>query len=123
MMTAQKFQEIYSEYLESGLGVKDFCNNEGMRPSKFFYWQNKLKDLLPPKKGFVPLLLGREYKSSNLPVSPKATPLPANQSLQQPPESPSCEISYPNGVSLKLKGCNDIDLIRSLILLNPLNHV
>ncbi len=121
-MTAQKFQEIYSEYLESGLGVKDFCNNEGMRPSKFFYWQNKLKDQLPPKKGFVPLLIGREYNTSNMPVTAKSTSLPSEPILQEQLES-SFEISYPNGVSLKLKGCNNIELIRSLVLLNPLDHV
>jgi hypothetical protein len=34
-------------------------------------------------------------------------------------ESISCEINYPNGVRLKLKGCLDYEILRSLLLLNP----
>lgn len=122
-MNMNKFLKIYDSFLESGLSVKDFCNNEGMRPGKFFYWKNKLQNQLPPKKGFVPIILNREGSSDSLPVSSQnKKPSPSEHSFHLPTPQ-SCEISYPNGVSLKLNGCNDIDLIRSLILLNPLDHV
>jgi hypothetical protein len=124
MLNSKKFHKIYRDYLESGLTVKDFCSNQGLLPGKFFYWQNKLKDELPPKKGFVPIILRKEKAHNNFPLlnqnqfhrSSDTTFRPAN-------ESQICEISYPNGVSIKLGGCADLELIRSLISLNTGNHV
>lgn len=42
MLTLLKFQEIYSRFQSSGLRVHDFCQNEGLYESKFYYWQKKL---------------------------------------------------------------------------------
>ena len=39
----QQFEEIYSRFLDSGLTVKDFCSNEGLAPSKFYYWQKRVR--------------------------------------------------------------------------------
>ena len=121
-MNMKKFQEIYNDYLESGLTVKDFCSNQGIHPGKFFYWQHKLKDQLPPKKGFVPIILKQKDAADNFPISTK------NQSSTRPTlsattETQVCEINFPNGVSVKLGGCADLELIRSLILLNSGDHV
>jgi hypothetical protein len=37
MMTKVQFEEVYSRFKESGLKVKDFCNNEGFAESMFYY--------------------------------------------------------------------------------------
>ncbi|MFV0378271.1 MAG: IS66 family insertion sequence element accessory protein TnpA, partial [Mangrovibacterium sp.] len=56
MLNAQKFLSIYHDYLASGLTVRDYCANQHMNEARFYYWQNKLKDQLPPKQGFIPVV-------------------------------------------------------------------
>ncbi|TAJ03988.1 hypothetical protein DMA11_24065 [Marinilabiliaceae bacterium JC017] len=124
MLNMKKFREIYDAYLNSGLSVKDFCSNQGMRTGKFFYWQNKLKEQLPPKKGFVPIVLKRENAVDNFPVSPQnQIQSPSDPTLWATNKTQTLEITYPNGVSVKLGGGANLELIRSLILLNTREHV
>jgi hypothetical protein len=91
-----------------------------MKESMFYYWQNKLKGQLPPKRGFVPVVFdnGNAIRTSQVPVPvpvqnrSKAFPDPAaaNNAI-------SCEISYPNGVCVKLNGLTDPGILRSLLIL------
>jgi len=118
MLNARQFITLYNEYLESGLTVRGYCANQHMKESLFFYWQNKLKNQLPPKRGFVPVVFGNEQqtRSSQTPSQLQnrsktlSNPAVANQTF-------SCEIIYPNGVCLKLIGPSDPEMIRSLLLL------
>ena len=118
MLKARRFLFIYDGFLESGLTIRDYCANQNMTESMFYYWQNKLKEQLPPKRGFVPVVFdnGKAIRSSQVPAPvqnrSKAFPDPAvaNNSI-------SCEISYPNGVCLKLDGLTDPGILRSLLLL------
>jgi len=118
MLTEKKFKAIYDYYLQSGLTIRDFCSNQQMNEAKFYYWKNRLKVLLPPKRGFVPVVFEKDQflQPSNTPVSMQ------NQSIVPDHECDnnktiSCEIAYPNGVSLKLNGCADLETLRSLLLL------
>jgi len=43
MLNEKKFKEIYDQYRESGLTVRDFCLNQRIGEAKFYYWQNKLR--------------------------------------------------------------------------------
>lgn len=112
MLNEKKFRAIYENFLASGLTTRDFCANQQMNEAKFYYWQNKLKGQLPPKRGFVPVVFGKGQDSSHVPVrrDPFVNPPSGDQAL-------SCEISYPNGVRVKLNGLNDIETLRSLLLL------
>lgn len=118
MLNAMQFIEIYNEYLESGLTVRGFCANQNMKESLFYYWQNKLRNQLPPKKGFVPVVFdkGESFRPlqslSKMQNRPKNIPSPeiTNQTF-------SCEIIYPNGVCLKLNNPSDPQMLRSLLLL------
>ena len=118
MLKERQFLSIYEGYLESGLTVCDYCANQSMKESMFYYWQNKLKGQLPPKRGFVPVVFdnGKAIRSSPVPAPvqnrSKAFPDPAaaNNTI-------SCEISYPNGVCVKLNGLTDPEMLRSLLLL------
>ncbi|MFA6335954.1 MAG: IS66 family insertion sequence element accessory protein TnpB [Bacteroidales bacterium] len=115
MLNENKFREIYDDYLESGLTIRDYCSNQRMGEAKFYYWQHRLKGLLPPKRGFVPVVFEKDrfVQPVNNPVS-----LHDQQVATNPVPKPiSCEISYPNGVSLKLNGSADLEMIRSLLLL------
>jgi hypothetical protein len=125
MINPEKFRSIYADFLESGLTVRAFCANHSMNEAKFYYWQQKLKSHLPAKGGFVPVVFG---KASGISGSlPKKSPAlqsrcddlghaPGGQTIR-------CEISYPNGVSIKLDGCTDAVLLRSLLTLNATHHV
>lgn len=118
MLNASKFINLYNEYLESGLTVRGYCANQHMKESLFFYWQNKLKSQLPPKRGFIPVVFGNQQQGR----TPKVSTQVQNQSktLLNPAvtnQTFSCEIVYPNGVCLKLNSPMDSEMLRSLLLL------
>ncbi len=106
MFNEKKFRVIYDEYLSSGLTIKDYCANQHINEAKFYYWQNKLKGYLPPKRGFVPVIF---ENGKHLPTN--QVPGRDNQ------EAFLCEISYPNGVRVKLNAFPDIQALESLLLL------
>jgi hypothetical protein len=89
-----------------------------MNEAKFYYWQNKLKGQLPPKRGFVPVVFenGQQALSSRVPASvhPQSSTFSTPESKAQ---TISCEISYPNGVLVKLNGLPDAQLLKSLLVL------
>jgi hypothetical protein len=113
MVTENTFKAIYDDFLESGLSVRSYCTNQGMNEAKFYYWQRKLKHQLPGQKGFVPLIFEKD----------RFDPLPTkSMSRRALPEAGATkgaffEITYPNGVMLKLGGDADLEMIRSLLLL------
>ena len=118
MLNARQFLSIYDGFLESGLTVRDYCSNQHMKQSQFFYWQNKLKEQLPPKRGFVPVVFdnGKAIRTSGVPAPVQNR----SQAFPDPAEANntiSCEISYPNGVCVKLNGLTDPGILRSLLLL------
>ena len=118
MLTEKKFKAIYDYYLQSGLTVRNFCSNQQMNEAKFYYWKNRLKGMLPPKRGFVPVVFENDQflQPSTTPVSMQNRPLVSGNECDIS-ITISCEIAYPNGVSLKLNGCADLETLRSLLLL------
>jgi len=117
MLSERMFRAIYQDYLQSGLTVRNFCSNQHMNEAKFYYWQHRLKGLLPPKSGFVPVVFEKDQflQPSTTPVSMQNRPMVSNHECDS--RAISCEIAYPNGVSLKLNGCADLETLRSLLLL------
>ena len=118
MYNEKKFRAIYDEFLGSGLTIRDFCANQHMNEAKFYYWQNKLKDQLPPKRGFVPVVFENSGQARSSRV---AVPMQQQPTTFSSPEATaqtiSCEISYPNGVLVKLNGLPDAQMLRSLLVL------
>ena len=117
MWTIQQFELVYDRFQSSGLSVKDFCANECILHSKFYYWKKKLieqKQLKEQSSDFVPIV----FSGSN-------TQLPAKRKVQHKPilehNDPASgdvfEIVYPNGVKLRVQAGADINQLRSLILL------
>ena len=113
MLTAEAFKVIYDDYLESGLSIRSYCSNQRINEAKFFYWQRRLKNQLAPARGFVPLVIDnglnnhRRLNPTNRAAQPDAGPDKAS----------FCEITYPNGVTLKLRGDADLETLRSLLFL------
>jgi hypothetical protein len=118
MLNSRQFTGIYNEYLESGLTVRDFCANRQMSEAKFYYWQNRMKRQLPPKKGFTPVVFENEQHTRSFhfptPVQNRSKTISNSADATH---AVSCEISYPNGVSLKLNGLPGPEMLRSLLLL------
>lgn len=117
MWTLKQFEKVYDRYQSSGLRVKEFCRNECVQESKFYYWQRRLREHNHHEEqpsGFVPIVF-----------SGSTPPLPTKNRVQQKliPEhaDPSAdnvlEIVYPNGVKMRVPMEANLAQIRSLILL------
>jgi hypothetical protein len=119
MLNEKEFRAIYDDYLESGLTVRDYCLNQKMGEAKFFYWQNKLKGVLPPKNGFIPVIFSGDQHTpcQQLPATLKNR---QEQQIKQTSSAAglSCEISYPNGIKVKVNGLSDLEMVRSLLAIN-----
>jgi hypothetical protein len=114
MLSESKFLEIYQRQQESALSVKDFCSNEGIKESTFYYWRKKLAEQ-GRIKGFIPLVI--------------KTPRPALNPDYHKQSSHSCnlvemsdnflfELVYTNGTKLRIQSDIDISQLRTLISLN-----
>ena len=73
MWTIENFKEIYVRYQSSGLPIADFCSNERITRSRFYYWLKQYRKLPKediiikrvrsteaggkPGAGFIPVLL------------------------------------------------------------------
>jgi len=113
MLNEKAFKAIYDDFLESGLPIRSYCSNQSMNEAKFYYWQRRLKNQLPPRKGFVPLVFEKDRFSDRLCLRPSTQ----GQPEACPEKGAFCEITYPNGVTLKLHGGADLETLRSLLLL------
>ncbi len=109
MLNSTKFLKLQERQKESGLSVRSFCSNEGIAPSSFYYWLKKLKNEANGKR-FIPLVV----KSAGENVNPF---LQSELAQGQRVDGPLLEITYPNGITLRVK--NDLDLVhlRALVLL------
>jgi hypothetical protein len=87
-----------------------------MCEAKFYYWQNKLKEHLPPKRGFVPVVFDQGKQALRVPA-PVQNPSEAFSNGAVTNQSLCCEISYPGGVSIKLSAMPDLQMLQSLLLL------
>lgn len=116
MWTLQQFEEIFDRYQSSGLRIKEFCRNESIVESRFYYWQKRLQEhnyRTGRESGFVPIVF----------TGPNS--LPANKAVHQKPigehvdPTPGnvLEIVYPNGVKVRVPLGTDPTQLRSLILL------
>lgn len=101
------FEELLSRQQESGLSVRDFCSNEGIHPSTFYYWLKKHREKSRPKE-FIPLTIQNSFavqRSGNgAMVSSKATPADHNGTL--------LEFVFPNGTRVLLKQQPDMALLK-----------
>jgi len=112
-MNESKFLEVYRRQQDSGLSVREFCSNEGMAPSTYYYWYKKTKHKRG-KQEFIPLV-----------VKPSA-PVPAQDYVSKPPlvresgdtgEGMLLEVEYPNGTRLRIKQDLDLTHLRTLVCL------
>jgi len=117
MWTLKQFEEIFDRYQASGLRIKEFCRNESIVESKFYYWQKRLREhyyRTGRESGFVPIVFTGSNPS---PVSKDVVhhqPIPVHV---DPTPGNVLEIVYPNGVKVRAPKGTDPTQLRSLILL------
>lgn len=116
METIETFKLVYQRFIESNLTVKAFCKSENIPESRFFYWQSRIRkcaarqnsDFLPVSinnhSGKVVLVGGHDMGASGTSGQLR--------SLQ-----PACEITFPNGVTVRLSGEVPVSTIGQLIML------
>ncbi|MFO8055127.1 MAG: hypothetical protein R6U19_08225 [Bacteroidales bacterium] len=113
MLNESKFLELYRRQRESGLTIKDFCSNEAVKESTFYYWRKKLQNK-KKLKDFIPVVVKSPQPDSS---KNNSNGQPSSHNLASPANEIFLELVYPNGTKLRLK--NDIDLsqLRTLISL------
>ncbi len=110
-MTEALFQDLLKRQKESGLTVRDFCANEGIVPSTFYYWlkKSKLKEAQP--KVFIPLTIG----GKQLPTHKKYHHLRTHPSAREMDAPVLLELVFPNGTVLKVRNQVDLPLLQRLV--------
>lgn len=113
-LTESKFFEIYHRQQESALSVRDFCSNEGIKESTFYYWRKKLVEQ-GRIKGFIPL----EIKTSQPALNPDYHNSSSSSGIPiETSDDFLLELVYTNGTKLRIKKDIDLAHLRTLISLN-----
>ncbi len=110
MQKESKFSELIRLQQDSGLTVKEFCSNEGIVPSTFYYWRKKLQGD-SGKNDFIPLIVKPSLSSLGT-RSTKGRNYPTAQSTE---DHVLLELVYPNGTLLRIKDDLDLAHLRALI--------
>jgi len=107
------FKQLYDQYIVSGSSVRAFCESEGIKENRFYYWIHKLKLNAAPavkrSKEFIPLT---SQEVSDLTIKTKGNKLLAVKRQD-------IKFIYPNGVVLHLEAGCDIEMLKQLITLIP----
>lgn len=110
------FKQVYEQYISSGDSIRDFCNSQGIKENRFYYWINKVKlNVVPASKtpkGFIPITSQDANKLTGVVVKTKRKE-PSSKKTQ------SLKLQYPNGVVLEVSEGFDLEMIKQLITLIP----
>jgi hypothetical protein len=79
--SAAEWQGIIARYRQSGMGMKEFCVQEGLTLRTFEEWYRRVRRSDTSKGRFV------EVKAPSVPANPWAV-----------------EVEFPNGVRLRVRG-------------------
>lgn len=113
MLSETQFRKLNQRQKESGLNIKDFCTNEGIAHSTFYYWRKKYNNSRD-KNSFIPLIINSTTQSS------KHTAVHHQTSAKQYTpiyNEDLLEIVYPNDTRLRVKKDIDLNQLRALICL------
>ena len=110
-MTLSAFKQLYQEYQESDLNIKDFCSNQALAPSTFYYWRKKLEETSHHRpENFVPLVFNSNQSARD------------NQAVQSLMKSghtsedhAPIELVFPNGTKMVLRANVDMRLLKAIV--------
>ena len=112
MINDAKIRDLIQRQGETGLTITDFCANEGIPKSSFYYWRKKIRK--EKTVNFIPLLV----KPAPAPVKERPKNFPREQNNQAGSDDDFLlELIYPNGTRLRIKNVHDLEHIRTLVTL------
>ena len=115
METIESFKSIYQAYVESNLTVRDFCKKLEIPEGRFYYWQKRIRDEDASANGeFMPVSINNHAGKVVLVGN-------SRQQLRRPQQGmmqPSCEIVFPNGVTVRLSGEIAASTLGQLIMMS-----
>ncbi|WP_027470459.1 IS66 family insertion sequence element accessory protein TnpA [Saccharicrinis fermentans] len=110
-MTLTTFKRLYKDYQESGLNIKDFCTNQDLAPSTFYYWRNKLEEALAHEPdSFVPL----EFDSNPLTTNNQSSPSIIKSKPTLNNDAP-IEFLFPNGTKMLLRDNINTQVLKTIV--------
>jgi hypothetical protein len=112
MINELKIRDLVQRQKDTGLNITNFCANEGIPKSSFYYWRKKFRK--EKAVNFIPLLVN----SAPAPVRERKRNFP-NEQNNQPGSGEDflMELIYPNGTRLRIKNVHDPEHIRTLVTL------
>lgn len=110
-MTLTTFKRLYQEYQESDLNIKDFCANQGLAQSTFYYWRNKLEEASHHRPdNFVPLVFDPNQQATD-----KRTNQTLMKSGPTSGDNAPIEFVFPNGTKMVLRDNIDMQLLKTIV--------
>lgn len=115
--TIEYFKVLYKQFQASGQSVRDFCKEQGIRESRFYFWVKKLKE---------EVVTSLEEGDSFIPIVPHAVVALSQSSEDIQTAAPVCKatcpkqkvkLTYPNGVTIQLDSLNDLETLKQLVTL------
>jgi hypothetical protein len=113
MLSESKFLELYRRQQESGLTVKDFCSNEGITNSTYYYWHKKVRKN-NTRQDFIPLVVKPSGSLSTQSYDKSHSPVQESDEMNN---DVLLEVVYPNGTKLRIKKDIDLTHLRALVCL------
>ncbi len=107
MLKREKVEKLIKAYQESGLTVRDFCYNQGISTSSFYYSKHWLESC-QNKPALAPIHIKENHFTDLATFGQNESKTHTAQVL---------EMKYPNGIELRLTGDIDLELVQAL--LNP----
>ena len=104
----KNYDSMLQRQRSSGLSVTDFCHNEGIAKSTFYYQQKKQNEQYH-NNIIVPISI-----QSEVPVKASETSVTTQANIKGHQEF-ALEIIYPNGMQVRLKGKPSIDIMKTLL--------
>ena len=110
------FKQVYEQYISSGDSVRDFCNSQGIKENRFYYWINKVKLNVTASsktpKGFIPITSKDANKLTGVAITTRKREALSNKTQ-------NLKLHYPNGVVLEVTEESDLEMIKQLITVIP----
>ena len=110
-MTEASFHELLTRHKESGLTVRDFCSNEGIAESVYYYWQKKLRKKEAQPKEIIPLLVSHKLQAPGKNRLSRLVPAGSGPDYLSDTQ---LEFVFPNGTRLLVRNQIGMALLQSI---------
>ena len=103
-MTIERFRQVYDGWKCSGLSVRQYCKGTDITAKRFYYWRSKLKavSLQSACGSFIPVKMQDPASVCQAGLAPGMA---------------SCEVVYPNGVTVRIPSGMTLGQLRQMVTL------